>query len=240
MSQRNFPKRAMVLAAGLGLRLRPITNRLPKPLVEVAGRALIDRTLDSLAAADIESVVVNTHYLADKIKDHLAPRQKPKITLTYEENLLDTGGSVTASLDQLGPGPFLAANADVIILDGARPTWRRLMEAWDDGAMDGLLLLQRTVTAFGYDGRGDFVADQNGLLRRRHPWEVAPFLFAGAQILHPRLFEDAPDAPFSLNRLYDRAIENERLYGIIHDGAFLHIGTPAALAGAERHIKYNL
>ena len=226
-----IPTHAMILAAGLGLRLRPVTERLPKPLVAVAGRTMLDRVLDHLDAVGVARRVVNTHWLGALIARHLAGR--PGITLSAEPDLLETGGGVAKALPLLGDRPFYVCNADIIWSDGGTPALRRLADAWDDERMDALLLLQCTVTAFGYDGQGDFFLDAAGVARRRRQAEISPLLFGGVQILHPRLFAGAPDGPFSLNRLYDRAEEAGRLYGIVHDGGWYHIGTPDALAAAE-------
>lgn len=230
------PTRAMVLAAGLGLRMRPITEHTPKPLVEVAGRTMLDRALDHLAEVGISQVVVNTHWLADRIRAHLAGR--PGITLSHEDELLETGGGVAKALPLLGEDPFYVVNSDIIWTDGgARPALARLADAWDDGRMDALLLMQRTATAMGYEGRGDFFLDAEGRPRRPAPREVAPLLFSGVQILHPRLFRDAPSGKFSLNVLYDRALEEGRLFGIVHDGRWYHVGTPDALAPVEARLR---
>jgi MurNAc alpha-1-phosphate uridylyltransferase len=217
----------MVLAAGLGLRMRPITEHTPKPLVEVAGRTMLDRALDHLAVAGVTELVVNTHWLADKIATHLSGR--PGIHLSHEEVLLETGGGVAKALPHLGDAPFYVVNSDIIWTDGATPALKRLAEAWDDSRMDALLLMQRTATAMGYDGDGDFFLDAAGIPRRRRNREVAPLLFSGVQILSPRLFRDAPEGKFSLNILYDRALEEGRLFGIVHDGRWYHVGTPEAL-----------
>lgn len=230
------PKTAMVLAAGLGTRLRPITDSLPKPLVRVAGRPLIDWVLDRLVAAGIERAVVNTHYLAELIVEHLRRRRDLEIHFSHEPEILETGGGIKQALPLLGPDPFLSVNAKILWLNGREDAIRRLAEAWVDARMDGVLLLQPTVTAVGYDGRGDFVLGPDGRIRRRRELEVAPFLFSGVQILHPRLFENSPDGFFSLNLLYDRAIEAGRLYGIRHDGAWYHVSTPRHLAEVEARL----
>ena len=226
------PRRAMVLAAGLGLRMRPITDDLPKPLVAVAGRTMLDRVLDRLQAFGIERTVVNSHYLADRIEAHLASRASPKTVNSREDDLLDTGGGVANALAKLGNDPFFAINADIVWLDGRTPALDRLAAAWNDADMDALLLVQGTAKAFGYRGRGDYEVDQIGRMRRRAEREVAPYVFTGIQILHPRLFADAPKGPFSLNVLFDRAELAGRLHAIVHDGEWFHIGTPAALAEA--------
>ncbi len=229
------PRRAMVLAAGLGLRMRPITEHTPKPLVSVAGRTMLDRALDHLAVAGVSHFVVNTHWLADKVAAHLSGR--PGITLSHEDELLETGGGVARALPHLGDEPFYVVNSDIIWTDGATPALRRLAEAWDDSRMDALLLLQRTATAMGYEGAGDFFLDAKGVPSRRRDREVAPLLFSGVQILSPRLFRDAPAGRFSLNVLYDRALEDGRLFAIVHDGRWYHVGTPDALPQVEAALE---
>ena len=230
-----MPSHAMVLAAGLGLRMRPLTLERPKPLIEVAGRTMLDRVLDHLDAAGIGSVVVNSHYKSEMISAHLAGR--PSVALSHEEVLLETGGGVAKALPLLGAEPFVVANSDIVWLDGATPALARLAAAWDGAAMDALLLFHETTAAFGYEGRGDFFLDSLGRPQRRGEREVAPYLFAGVQLLHPRLVRDVPAGPFSLNLLYDRALAARRLFAIVHDGEWYHIGTPDALPEAETLIR---
>lgn len=229
--------RAMVLAAGLGKRMRPLTETLPRPLIEVAGRPLIDRVLDKLDAHGIGEVVVNLHHHRAQIAAHLKTRVAPKIIPSQEAELLETGGGIVKALPLLGPGPFFACNADAFWLDGATPALARLARAWDDGAMDALLLLARTVAAHGYDGRGDYFADGNGAVRSRKGWETAPFIFAGAQIIHPRLFAGAPQERFSIKQSWDRAEEQGRLRAVIHEGPWFHVGTPEAVHETERVLE---
>jgi len=205
----------MVLAAGLGTRLRPITDTIPKPLVEINGRSLIDHALDRLALAGVERVVVNIHYKAAMIAAHLARRDSPRIQLSNETELLDTGGGVARALPLLGEA-FFAVNSDVFWLDGEAP--------------DAVLLLQRTATAVGYDGNGDYFLDVSGNPRRRREGEVAPYLFTGIQLLRRQLFDEVPGPVFSLVRLYDRAEAAGRLAAIVHDGEWCHVGTPEGLA----------
>ena len=228
-----MPQRAMVLAAGRGERMRPLTDQRPKPLIEVRGRAMLDWLLDRLAAAGVAEVVVNLHHLGEMIAGHLDSRREPKILFSREDELLDTGGGVTKALALLGKAPFFVANGDVVWLDGLTPAFERLAAAWDDKTMDALLLLHPTAYAYGYGGRGDFFMDPDGVLRRRDECEVAPFIFAGIQILHPRLFKNVPGGSFSLNLLYDRAAEAGRLWGLRHDGEWFHVGTPEALKDVE-------
>jgi MurNAc alpha-1-phosphate uridylyltransferase len=224
------PKTGMVLAAGLGTRMRPITREIPKPLIEVQGRTLLDRALDRLAAAGVETVVVNTHHLAERITAHLARRPSPRTVVSHEAELLETGGGVKTALAFLGAGPFYVVNADAIWTDGSVAALRRLATAWDDGAMDALLLLQPRGDAQGYDGPGDYVVESGMNVRRRRCGDaVAPYVFAGVQLLHRRLFDGAPDGRFSLNLLYDRAQAAGRLAAIVHDGDWFHVGTPDGL-----------
>jgi len=226
----------MVLAAGLGTRLRPVTDALPKPLVELNGRTLLDHAIDRLAGAGVEHVVVNTHYLASRIADQLARRAgPPKIEIAEEPELLETGGGVANALPSLGE-IFYVVNADVFWLDGKDPALLRLAHAFDPERMDAVLLLQRTVTAVGYDGNGDYLLDPAGTPRRRREREIAPFLFAGIQLLHRRLFDNWPHRVFSLVRLFDRAEEAGRLQAIVHDGEWYHIGTPAGLAATRERL----
>ena len=227
------PRTAMVLAAGKGTRMRPLTDHLPKPLVEVCGRTLLDGILDHLDRAGVSKVVVNAHYLGQQIVNHLAARKTPVTDAIVETELLETGGGVANALPHLGADPFYVINGDVLWLDGREPALKRLAEAWDGGKMDGLLLLQPVARAMCYDGAGGFIMNPLGLLRRRDQKEVAPYVFAGVQLLHPRLFETVPQGPFSLNLLYDRALESGRLYGIAHEGKWFHISTPEGLKEAE-------
>ncbi|MDX1423781.1 MAG: nucleotidyltransferase family protein [Kiloniellales bacterium] len=233
-----LPRRAMVLAAGRGERMRPLTERLPKPLIEVGGKAMLDWALDHLAAAGVADVVVNLYHLGERIEAHVQGRGRPRVTFSREAELMDTGGGVAAALDRLGPDAFYVLNGDVVWLNGLQPALQRLARAWDEDEMDALLLLQPVSDAYGYDGHGDFVMDPAGRLRRRREREVAPFVFAGVQLLHPRLFDGAPEGPFSLNLLYDRAIEAGRLAGLRHDGRWFHVGTPEALQGVEQALHH--
>ena len=230
----------MVLAAGLGTRMRPLTDRTPKPLVAVAGRALIDHVLDRLADAGVERAVVNVHYLADALERHLAARKKPEITISDERGLLlGTGGAVVKALPELGDAPFFHINSDTIWIDGVKPNLARLAEAFDPAGMDAALLLAPTAGSIGYAGRGDFAFAADGRLRRRTVREVAPFVFAGAAILAPALFKDAPKGEFPLTNLFDRAAEQGRLFGLRLEGLWMHVGTPDAIALAENAIRIS-
>jgi MurNAc alpha-1-phosphate uridylyltransferase len=233
------PKKAMVLAAGLGTRMKPLTETLPKPLIRVDGRCLIDHALDRLEAVGVTDAVVNTHHLADQVETHLGGRKKPKIKFSPEKDLLDTGGGIANALSLLGDKPFFVVNTDAFLLNGPYDALKRLAGAWNEKAMDGLLLLHSTVEAYGYTGRGDFCAEADGLLTRRPERDVAPWLYTGIQILHPRLFSKAPKGAFSLNLLYDKAIEAERLYGAVHDGEWFHVGTPEGLEKAENYMHFR-
>jgi MurNAc alpha-1-phosphate uridylyltransferase len=228
------PKRAMILAAGLGKRMRPLTVTTPKPLIEVNGRALIDYGLDRLERAGVEETVVNVHYLADQVERHVARRRRPAIAISDERSgLLDTGGGIVKALPRLGAAPFYLLNSDSFWIEGARPNLDWLASAWRDDQMDALLLVAATVRAVGYTGRGDFRMDPAGRLIRRAEREVAPFVYAGAAILHPRLFARSPAGAFSLNRHFDEAMEAGRLFGVRLDGLWLHVGTPEAIGEAE-------
>lgn len=231
------PQKAMVLAAGLGERMRPLTERLPKPLVRVAGRALIDHVLDKLAQAGVQDAVINVHHLADQIERHVAARKSPRIAISDERDaLLDTGGGVVKALPRLGPEPFFLVNSDSIWLDGVHGNLQRLAAAFDPARMDALLLLAAATASIGYAGRGDFSMAPDGRLRRRAEREVAPFIYAGAAIFSPRLFDGAPQGAFSLTKLFDRAGEAGRLFGLRLDGLWMHVGTPEAIAAAEAAI----
>ena len=224
------PSHAMVLAAGLGLRMRPLTLATPKPLLTVGGRSMLDRVLDHLDRVGVPQRVVNAHWLGGQIHSHLADR--PGVSISDEAVLLETGGGIAKALPLLGGGTFYSANADIVWSDGPVPALARLAEAWRDDAMDGLLLLADPATAFGYDGSGDFRLGEDGRLARHRHGDA--LVFTGVQILHSRLFTEHPEGPFSLNLLYDRALAAGRLFGLAHDGRWYHIGTPEALAAADR------
>ncbi len=229
-----MPNRAIVLAAGLGTRMRPYNGHVPKPLVEIGGKSLIDYSLDRLANAGVERAVVNVHHLADALERHLAPRQRPKIVISDERGeLLGTGGGIAKALPQLGGAPFFLVNSDTVWLDGVKPNFTRLAEAFDPATMDVLLLLATTAGSIGYTGRGDFAMLPDGRLRRRREHEVVPFVYAGAAILSPLLFADVPSGAFSLTLLFDRAGASGRLYGLRLEGVWMHVGTPEAVAAAE-------
>ena len=232
------PRRAMVLSAGLGTRMRPLTEHMPKPLVEVDGKALIDHVLDRLADAGVERAVVNVHHFAEQIERHLATRTKPQIVISDERGLLlGTGGAVVKALPELGGAPFFHINSDTIWIDGVQPNLTRLADAFDPASMDALLLLAPATGSIGYAGRGDFAFAADGRLRRRAEREVAPFVYAGAAILAPALFTGAPKAEFPLTDLFDRAALAGRLHGLRLEGLWMHVGTPDAIVLAEKAIR---
>ena len=224
---------AMVLAAGLGKRMRPLTATQPKPLVRVAGRALIDHALDRLADAGIARAVVNVHYLADALEAHVIARTAPRVTISDERaQLLETGGGMVKALGLL-PDPFFSLNSDNIWLDGPRSAFADLSAAWDAERMDALLLLVPHTRALNFAGPGDFHMDALGRLTRRKPGRIAPFIYSGIQLAAHRLLRDAPEGPFSTNILWNRAIAEGRLYGIAFAGQWFEVGTPAAIAPTE-------
>ena len=228
------PTKAMVLAAGLGLRMRPLTDHMPKPLVRVAGQPLLDHVLDKLAGAGVSDAVVNVHYLPDQIIEHTASRTQPRVIISDErDEVLGTGGAVVKALPLLGKEPFFHLNADTMWIDGVRPNLMRLAETFDPARMDILLLMAPTTSSIGYSGRGDYGMLPDGALRKRREHQVVPFVYAGAAIMSPSLFMDAPAGEFSLTRMFDRANEQERLCGLRLDGVWMHVGTPDAVQAAE-------
>jgi len=214
--------------------MRPLTDTKPKPLIQVGGVALIDHVLGRLAEAGVEEAVVNVHYLPDQIIHHLAGRTRPRVTISDERDaVLDTGGGVVKALPLLGNAPFYHLNSDTMWIEGPRPNLTRMAEFFDPAAMDALLLLAPTATSIGYDGRGDFAMTPDGRLQPRPEREVVPFVYAGAAILTPALFADAPLGAFSLTRLFYRAAEAGRLFGLRLEGTWMHVGTPEAIREAE-------
>ncbi|MEM7633323.1 MAG: nucleotidyltransferase family protein [Pseudomonadota bacterium] len=225
--------RAMVLAAGLGTRMRPLTLDRPKPLIEVAGRSLLDRGVDTLKRSGVTHMVVNKHYLPDQIEAWAGNRDDLNITVQDETaELLDTGGGVARALPHLGDEAFFVLNSDSFWVDGTIPALRRMAALWDDGRMDCLLLLSGKTRSIGFDGPGDFEMNTQAQLSRRSG-DTAPLVYAGAYLVHPRLFAGAPDGAFSMNLLWNQAIAGQRLYGMEHDDWWLHVGTPAAITEAE-------
>jgi MurNAc alpha-1-phosphate uridylyltransferase len=230
-------ERAMIMAAGLGTRMRPLTNDRPKPLVTVAGKALIDHDLDRLVAAGVKLAVVNLHYKADMLREHLRTRRDIEIAYSDETGgLLGTGGGVAQALPFFRGQPFFILNSDSIWVEGVTPALPRMIQMWDGDAMDGLLLMASMVTAMGYEGRGDFVLDAEGHVDRPGENALTPFAYPGVQIVHPRLFDNAPQGAFSTNLLWNRAIAARRLYGTRLDGVWIHVGTPEARAEAEAYL----
>jgi MurNAc alpha-1-phosphate uridylyltransferase len=229
---------AMVLAAGFGKRMLPLTKSIPKPMVKVDGATLIDRVLDRLALAGVNRAVVNVHYCGGVLIEHLKDRKSPKIEISDERDaLLDTGGGIVRALPKLGASPFLLVNSDTIWIEGASPNLSRLVSVYNESKMDALLLVAPSAGAVGYSGAGDFSMNSEGLLQRRGEREVAPFVYAGVAVLHPHLFKDAPDGAFSLLRSFEKAEESGRLFGLRLDGTWMHVGTPEAIAQAEDAIR---
>lgn len=228
------PASAMVLAAGLGTRMRPLTDKMPKPLVSVAGKPLLDHVLDRLVEAGVATAVVNVHYLPDQIVQHVKSRTKPRVIISDERDMvLGTGGGVVKALPLLGDAPFYHLNADTMWIDGVQPNLLRLAEAFDPARMDILLLMAPTANSIGYAGSGDYAMLTDGALRKRKEHQVVPFVYAGAAIMSPTVFKDAPSGEFSLTKMFDAANEQERLFGLRLEGLWMHVGTPDAVAAAE-------
>ena len=232
------PHTAFVLAAGMGSRMRPLTDDKPKPMVRLAGRPLVDHVLDRLQAIGVERAVVNVHYKAEVLMAHLAERRIPQILLSDErDRLLDTGGGVVAARALLGDDPYFIHNSDTVWIEHGVSNLARMIAEWDPQRMDSLLLLARRDASIGYDGAGDFLLQADGRLLRRPAGGEADYVFAGVSIAHPRLFDEAPPPPFSLNVAWNSALASGRLYGIVLDGLWMHVGTPEALAEAEGCIR---
>lgn len=231
------PQSAMVLAAGLGTRMRPAANGRPKPLVPLGGRALIDHVLDRIAEAGVPRTVVNVHYCADQIVSHLGRRTRPAIVISDETDvILDTGGGVRKALPHLSDQAFLVHNSDSVWIERDVSNLSRLFARWDDGTMDCLMLLAPVETSLGYSGKGDFSLAANGEVVRRGTASRADYVFTGVSLMHPRLFADSPSGAFSLNLLWDRAIAAHRIYGLTLDGVWMHVGDPVALDQAEKRL----
>ena len=233
------PHTAMIMAAGLGKRMRPLTATRPKPLIEVNGKALLDHVLEKLHAAGVRKVVVNVHYLADALEAHLASRAHGlDVVISDERNLLlETGGGLVQAEPLIDADPFLSLNSDNLWVDGPADTLRLLASHWDDAKMDALLLLVPLARALNHKGMGDFHMGRTGRLRRRQPSHVAPFVFTGIQMLSKRLLRDAPHGPFSTNILWDRAIEEGRCFGAVHQGLWFDVGTPASIPLTEAALR---
>ena len=228
---------AMVLAAGLGTRMRPITNTIPKPLVQVSGKTLLDHALDSLAGADVHKAAVNVHYLADQIEQHTKARIKPQVLISDErEILLDSGGGVKRAIVPLSDAPFFILNADSFWIDSDSSNLMSMQTVWNADQMDMQLLVAPKEKSVGFDGKGDFFMAADGKLQRRGNADSAPYVYAGAIITKPELFDAIQDDVFSLNRFFDDAIATDRLFGHVLDGLWLHVGTPAAIEEAEQAI----
>ncbi len=232
-----IPKTAMVFAAGLGKRMRPLTETTPKPLVEVAGRTLIDHCLDRLEADGVEKAIVNVHWLADRIEAHLAPRKTPKIVISDErDQLLDQGGAIRRALKEIGSAPFLMVNTDSFWIEGPRSNLARLAESFDPEAMDFILLVAAVAPAVGVDWPGDFTMDHRGRLEPREPRHVAPFVYTGVGIARPQLFANETEEILRLAPFFRAAASKGRLFGLRLDGLWLHVGRPESIAEAESAI----
>jgi len=234
-----IPRTAMVMAAGLGKRMRPLTATRPKPLIEVAGKALLDHVLDRLRVAGVKKVVVNVHYLADAVEAHLATRRHGLDVAISDERklLLETGGGLVHAIDLIDSDPFLAVNSDNLWVDGPADTLKLLASHWDDAKMDALLLLVPLARAQNHKGMGDFHMTRTGRLRRRERSHVAPFVFTGIQMMSKRLLKDAPNGPFSTNIFWDRAIAEGRCFGVVHQGLWFDVGTPKSIKLTEAALQ---
>ncbi len=228
---------AMILAAGYATRLRPISTHMPKAMVPILGKPILGYILDRLKEINLEELVINSHHLADHLHQYLARQTGIKITLSEEKEILETGGGIKQALPLLGNQPFYVINGKIIWFNTSHNTLQHLAEQWDDNKMDVLLLLQPAIKAVGYHAAGDFHLFADGTVRRREDGEVAPFVFSGIQIIHPRLFDRSPTGKFSLNVLYDQAIANRRLYAVRHDGEWLHVSTPQDIREVENYLK---
>ena len=233
------PHTAMIMAAGLGKRMRPLTATRPKPLIEVGGKALLDHVLEKLRAAGVRKVVVNVHYLADALEAHLASRAHGlDVVISNERDLLlETGGGLVRAAPLIDADPFLALNSDNLWVDGPADTLKLLASHWDDAKMDALLLLVPLARALNHKGMGDFHMTRTGRLRRRQRSHVAPFVFTGIQMMSKRLLRDAPEGPFSTNILWDRAIEEGRCFGAVHQGLWFDVGTPTSIGLTEAALQ---
>jgi len=231
--------RAMIMAAGFGTRMRPLTNKIPKPLVKVQGRALIDHVMDRLVAAGVKTIVVNIHYMGDQIKAHVEKRRDVEIIISDEtDTILDSGGGIFKALPHFKGEPFYHANADTVWVEGASHALPRLNAAWNPKEMDALMLLASTVTTVCYDGRGDFMMDADGKLSRVPEGRISPFVWMSMEILHPRLFDGMQPGKFSINPLWDKAIAKGRLFGQRLDGVWMHIDRPEAVTQSEEYLAY--
>ncbi len=235
------PETAMVFAAGLGTRMRPITDECPKPLVRIGRKTMLDHTLDRLAEAGVACAIVNVHHLADQIEAHLATRTMPRIVISDERNkLLDQGGGIRKALPLLGPNPFLICNTDALWLEGPSSNLKRLFAQWDPARMDILLLVATAASSIGVDWAGDFSMDGDGRLARREEHAVTPFVYSGIGIVKPELLAEAKEEVFRLAPFFFKAAEEGRLFGTRLEGIWLHVGTPEAIREAEAAIEHAL
>jgi MurNAc alpha-1-phosphate uridylyltransferase len=232
----NKVTRAMIMAAGFGTRMRPLTDDRPKPLVTVRGRTLLDHALDRLVAAGVTMAVINLHYRAQMVKDHLARRRDIEIRFSMEEEILGTGGGVVKALPNFEGESFFILNSDSVWVEGYNSALAVMQRLWEPEKMDGLLLLAAMTTAMGYEGRGDFLLDPQGHIARVPELTSSPYAYPGVQIAHPRLFAGAPEGGFSTNIMWDRAIAKHRLYGTRLEGVWIHVGTPEARDEAEQFL----
>jgi MurNAc alpha-1-phosphate uridylyltransferase len=228
--------RAMIMAAGFGTRMRPLTDDRPKPLVLVRGRTLLDHAIDRLVAAGVTMVVINLHYRARQVMDHLAKRRDIEIRYSLEEEILGTGGGVVKALPFFEGKSFFILNSDSVWVEGYVSPLLAMQHLWEPERMDGLLLLAAMTSAMGYEGRGDFLLDASGHIARVPERTSSPYAYPGVQIVHPRLFADAPEGVFSTNIMWDRAIAKGRLFGTRLEGVWIHVGTPEAREDAERFL----
>jgi MurNAc alpha-1-phosphate uridylyltransferase len=234
------PRSAMVLAAGLGTRMRPLTDTTAKPLLKLGGRTLLDHALFHLADVGVETAVINAYWQADAVANHLTTSPPPlRTVLLREAELLETGGGVRAALPVLGDKPFYVVNGDAFWLNGPVSALQRLAAAWDDD-IDGVLLVHRTSHVHADVGLGDFALDKWGVPRRRGQREVVPYIYAGVQLIHPRLLDGAPEGRFSMNQMWDKALETDRLRAVVHDGIWFHLSTPSDLDDAEQILQARI
>lgn len=230
---------AMVMCAGLGTRMKPLTLKTPKPLIKVAGKPLMAHAIDQLQSNGVNNIVVNTHYLADQVEAWTAAHHGTNIQISDErDQLLETGGGVLKACDMLGDKPFFVLNSDAFWVDqSGNSTLQKMRAAFDMKNSDFLLLLAKHESAIGFEGSGDFFCGTDNNLKRRGDAETAPFIFAGCYLMHPRVLTNCPEGPFSMNFLWDRALKANRICGLVHDGLWLHVGTPDAIENAETAIK---
>jgi len=236
---KNGPDKAFILAAGMGTRLRPHTDTIPKPMVEIAGQSIIRRTIDKLGQQGVKEIVVNTHHLAPVLEKHLKDISSPKIIISHEEELLDTGGGLKKALHHFGDNPYYIINGDALWDDKTPNALQRLADAWDASKMDILLLLQSVATMSVTHGVGDYHLQADGKVKRARKRDAA-FMFAGVRIAHPRIFKDSAEGPFSFLSMMDKAETENKLYAIQHDDAWYHISTPEDLAAVDKLFKERL